>query len=82
MYLSGGVLLAMMINLALPWRNVFKVCLYPKQNLPDFMTKAKRALVDSKAFFCWTKEKMKSNISHIDSAHNLTYAGQRGCFNE
>lgn len=53
-YLSGGVLLAMMINLALPWRNVFKVCLYPKQNLPDFMTKAKRALVDSKAFFCCT----------------------------
>lgn len=26
-YLSGGVLLAMMINFALPWRNVFKVCL-------------------------------------------------------
>ena len=51
-HLRGGVLLAIMINLALPWRRDFKVCLYPKQNLPDFITKAKRALVLSKAFFC------------------------------
>lgn len=78
-YLRGGVLLAMMINLALPWRNVFNVCLQPRQNLPDFMTKAKRALVDSKAFFCRSPNKWSGKESeHIGMSfdgnvmHNLT----------
>lgn len=56
-YLSGGVLLAMIISLALPWRRVFSVCLYPRQYLPDFITSAKWELMLSKAFFCKVKEK-------------------------
>lgn len=66
-HLSGGVLLAMMINLAFPWRIDFKVCLYPKQNLPDFITKAKRALIRSKAFSITQKYSVSitSNLRHV-----------------
>lgn len=57
-YLRGGVLLAMMISLALPWRRVLRVCLYPRQYLPDFITNAKWELMDSNAFFCkFTRER-------------------------
>merc|ERR1719305_1984422 len=42
-----GVLLAMITSLLLPFLSVFRVCLYPSTYLPDFMTNASLALIDS-----------------------------------
>ena len=63
-YLRGGVLLAMMTNLALPYRKVSKVFLYPNWNLPDFITKANLLLMDSTVFlvFFWTPMLVKDEF--------------------
>ena len=52
-YLNGGVLFAMMTNFAFPCLRVSRVFLYPNVYLPDFMTRARRELMDSTAFFCF-----------------------------
>lgn len=65
-YLSGGVLLAMMTNLALPWRSVFRVCLYPKTYFPLFITRARRELIFSILFFYTYK---KNDLLHFLSKH-------------
>merc|ERR1719458_563973 len=54
-FLRGGVLLAMITSLLFPFLSVFRVCLYPNTYLPDFMTNASLALIDSLlflTFFC------------------------------
>jgi hypothetical protein len=38
-------------NIHLPPRSCFKQDLYPRVNLPDFMTRASRELIDSAVFF-------------------------------
>ena len=43
----------MMTSLALPCLRVLRVCLYPSTYLPDFMTSARRELMDSAVFFCF-----------------------------
>lgn len=75
-HLSGGVLLAMMINLALPCLNDFNVWLYPRQYLPDFITRAKRALVLSNARFYWLGKKIEKSWKFTTSQHNLNWAVQ------
>lgn len=45
----------------------FKVCLYPKQYFPDFITNARRLLMLSIAFFCFfwatiVTENKRSNV--------------------
>lgn len=50
-YLRGGVLLAMITSLAFPILRVLSVCLYPRQYLPLFITRAKRELMPSEDFF-------------------------------
>ena len=52
-YLKGGVLFAIITNFAFPWRRVSSVFLYPRVYLPDFITRARRELMDSTAFFCF-----------------------------
>ena len=52
LYLRGGVLLAMITNLDFPWRRVLRVWRKPRQYLPDFITKDRRELILSTAFFC------------------------------
>ena len=49
--LSGGALFARMTSLALPRRNDLSVDRYPKVYLPLFITRAKRVLTLSMAFF-------------------------------
>lgn len=41
---------AMMTNLAFPFLNVLRVDLYPRTYFPDFITNAKRELMESAAF--------------------------------
>lgn len=55
-HLRGGVLLAIITSLDLPWRRVFSVWRRPRQYLPDFITNARRELMLSIAFFYMTKE--------------------------
>ena len=64
LYLRGGVLLAMITNLDLPCRKVLRVWRKPRQYLPDFITKDRRELMLSTAFFC-----NKSNKKGIVSIH-------------
>lgn len=77
-YLRGGVLFAMMINLAFPWRRVLSVCLYPRQYLPDFITSARRALILSKAFF-WKISIHFSKIYAILKVHSSMKTTRSWC---
>jgi len=50
-YLSWGVLFEMITSFALPCRSVLRVDLYPNVNFPLFITRARRELILSIAFF-------------------------------
>lgn len=50
-YLSWGVLFEIITSFALPCRSVLRVDLYPSVNFPLFITRARRELILSIAFF-------------------------------
>ena len=56
----------MMTNLALPDRRVLRVDLYPKVTFPDFITSARRELMESAVFFAFFVGAIFALIQDLD----------------
>ena len=52
----------MMTNLAFPFLKALSVDLYPSLYLPDFITNAKRALIESDAFLVFFGAKIARSV--------------------
>ena len=71
-FLKCGQLEAIRIILALPFRRAFKVCLYPKMALPDFITSLRRLFIESCCFFCTPQERQNTKKSNVRKKTNLS----------